>query len=333
MNTPQHILLIRLKSIGDVLFTLPAVHVVRENFPAAKLLFLVSREHAPLLRGFAEIDAVIPLDRAVYRSGNLISAASSTFGLLRVLRRENFSLAIDFQGYGETELLSWWSGAPRRWGCVYNRSRGWLYTRGIRLNGNIHPADDHLALLEESGLRPGKIRNEFVLPADALDEAQNAFAANNLDAARLTLFIQPFTSSPLKDWPLENFLALARHWQARGWQVLFGGGPSDRTALEPARAAGFPVSAGVPLLVTAGLMKFSTLVAGGDTGLLHLAVALGKRVLMIMGSNTPGSTHPFGHPEWAVTPSKGKTVSEIQTASVIEASARAFSEQAGSGFC
>jgi ADP-heptose:LPS heptosyltransferase len=333
MNTPENILMIRLKSIGDVLFTLPAVHAVRENFPQARLHFLVSQENAPLLRGFSEIDTVIPLDRAVYRSGKLRSAVSSTFELLRVLRRENFSLAIDFQGYGETELLSWWSGAPTRWGCVYNRSRGWLYTSGVRLNGKIHPADDHLALLEESGLRLGKIRNEFVLSTGALDEAQNVFAANNLDAARPTLFIQPFTSSPSKNWPLEGFLALARHWQARGWQVLFGGGPSDRTALEPARAAGFPVAAGAPLLVTAGLMKFSTLVAGGDTGLLHLAVALGKRVIMIMGSNAPGRTHPFGHPEWAVTPSEGKTVSEIQTASVIEASARAFSEQAGSVFC
>ena len=333
MNPPENILLIRLKSIGDILFTLPAVHVLRENFPDARLHFLVSREHAPLLRGFAEIDEILPLDRAVYHSGNLRSAVVSTFELLRVLRRKSFSLAIDFQGYGETELLSWWSGAPARWGCVYHPPRGWLYTRGVRLSYEIHPADNHLALLQESGLRLGEIRNEFRLPPDALAEAGRFFAANCLGTSRSTLFLQPFTSSPQKNWPLENFLTLARHWQARGWQVLFGGGPSDRTALEPAQAAGFPVSAGVPQLVTAGLMKRSTLVAGGDTGLLHLAVALGKRVLMIMGSNAPGRTHPFGHPEWTVTPPAGKTVFQIQTAAVIEASDRAFSEQAGSVFC
>jgi ADP-heptose:LPS heptosyltransferase len=333
MNTPENILLIRLKSIGDVLFTLPAVHVVRENFPAAKLHFLVSREHAPLLRGFAEIDETLPLDRAVYRSGNLRAAVSSSFELLRVLRRKQFSLAIDFQGYGETELLAWWSGAPRRWGCVYHPPRGWLYTRGVRLSYQSHPADNHLALLRESGLRPGEIRNEFVVPPEALAGAGQFFAANHLEAARSTLFLQPFTSSPLKNWPLENFLALARYWQARGWQVLFGGGPSDRGALAPAQAAGYPVSAGVPLLVTAGLMKLSTLVAGGDTGLLHLAVALGKRVVMLMGSNAPGRTHPFGHPDWAVTPAEGETVSKIQVAAVIAASTRAFSEPAGSVFC
>ena len=46
------------------------------------------------------------------------------FSLLRRLRDGKFSLAIDFQGYGETEWLSWWSGAPRTLGqCLYHRAR------------------------------------------------------------------------------------------------------------------------------------------------------------------------------------------------------------------
>ena len=89
----------------------------------------------------------------------------------------------------------------------------------------------------------------------------------NLDAARPTLFIQPFTSSPQKNWPLENYLALARHWRSRGLQIIFGGGPADRAALEPARAEGFCISAGPPLLVSAGLAKLSSFMLGGDSGL------------------------------------------------------------------
>ncbi|HXR05186.1 MAG TPA: glycosyltransferase family 9 protein [Verrucomicrobiae bacterium] len=326
MDIRDNILLIRLKSIGDVLFTLPAVHAVRENFPLARLHFLVSAENAPLLRGFAEIDAVLPLDRAVYRSGNLKSAISGTFELLRVLRQKKFSLAIDFQGYGETELLSWWSGAPARWGCVYNRSRGWLYTRGVRRNHRLHLVDWNLALVEQCGLRIGRIRNEFDLPEDALAEARRFFAARGFDAARPTLFLQPFTSSPHKNWPLENFLALARHWQARGWQVMFGGGPSDRAALEPARVEGFPVAAGMPLLVSAGLVKLSTLTVGGVTGLMHLAVAMQKRVLMLIGYPTHEPGFPYQHRDWAVTPTDGGSVSKIRTDVVIAACARTFAE-------
>jgi ADP-heptose:LPS heptosyltransferase len=333
MPAEKNILLIRLKSIGDVLFTLPAVHVVRENFPAAKLHFLVSQENAPLLRGFSEIDEVIPLDRAVFLSQNLKRMCGSTLALLGRLRAPEFSHAIDFQGYGETEFLSWWSGAAERWGCVYHPPRGWLYTFGVERSAKIHPADCNLFLLQQAGLHLGRIRNEFVLPADGLGEARRFFEANNLDCARPTLFLQPFTSSPHKNWPLENFLALAAHWRSHSWQVLFGGGPSERARLEPARAAGFAVAAGAPLLVSAGLVKLSTLVVGADTGLLHIAVALGRRVLMIMASAAPGTPHPFQHANWTITPPAEKTVMEIPTGAVIEACAQAVSEPAGNASC
>ncbi len=283
MSARENILLIRLKSIGDIVLTLPAVHAVRENFPDARLHFLVSQEFAALPRGFADVDEIIPLDRAAFRSGNFKSTCAGAVQLLRELRRRKFSLTIDFQGYGETELLSWWSGAPERWGSVYQPCRGWTYTRGIRRDNDIPIADWNLSLLRQSGLNIGPIRNEFVLPEEAIAGAREFFSANQLHEERPTLFIQPFTSIPEKNWPLDKYLLLARHWRSRGIQVLFGGGASEREALAPAHEAGFPVSAGAPLLVTGGLMKISTVVIGGVTGLLHLAVALQKRVVMLVG--------------------------------------------------
>ena len=83
---------------------------------------------------------------------------------------------MDFQGYGETAWLSWWSGAPARWGSVYSGGREWLYTRGIRRNEQIHLADWNLSLLRQCGLRAGEINNEFAMPADALAEARKFFA-------------------------------------------------------------------------------------------------------------------------------------------------------------
>jgi ADP-heptose:LPS heptosyltransferase len=329
MTTQENILLIRLKSIGDVLFTLPAVHAVRENFPDARLHFLVSKEHAALLRGFSDIDAVIPLDRRTYGSGNFPSACRATFQLLRSLREPKFSRVIDFQGYGETAFLSWWTGAPERWGIVYQPARGWAYTRGVPRVGSAHPAEGSLSLLRECGLTIGPVRNKYILPGDGLEEAEQFFLANHLDAAKPTLFLQPFTSTSHKNWPLENFLKLARHWHSKGVQVIFGGGPSDRAALESARAAGFPISAGVPLLVTGGLMKLSTLVVGGDTGLLHLAVAMGRRVVMLMRSNVRGQTFPFQNSNWAVGASLGQPISSVEIGTVIEATTRALHRPPG----
>jgi heptosyltransferase-1/heptosyltransferase-2 len=326
MESKENILLIRLKSIGDIIFTLPAVHVARENFPDAKFHFLVSREFAPLLRGFPGIDYIIPFDRAVFHSGNVRDISASTFRLLRDLRQTNFSRVIDFQGYGETEFFSWWSGAPERWGNVYTKSRGWTYTQISLRDGKIHPAEWNLSLLRRCGLKIGAVRNEFVLPADALAKARKFFVANNLDETKTTLYIQPFTSNTKKNWPVKNFMKLAWHWHCRGVQILFGGSLSERDALEPAASAGFPISAGAPLLVSAGVMKLSTLIVGADTGLLHLANAMGKRIVMLMQSNAPGTPHPFQHADWTVTPPDGKIVAEIESDAVIETCARAFAE-------
>ena len=87
------------------------------------------------------------------------------------------------------------------------------------------------------------------------------------------------------------------------------------------------------MLVTGGLAKLSTLVLGSDTGVLHLAVAAGKRVVMIINSTAPGSPYPFQHPDWAVTPTSGRDLSSIKPGAVIEACEQALSERAGNAFC
>ena len=327
----ENILLIRLKSIGDVVFTLPAVHMVRENFPNSKITFLTSKENVPLISGFREVNETIALDRASFKSGNPKRILQEAFFLMRRLRGGKFSLVVDFQGFGETAWFARLSGAPHRWGNVYGPGRRWAYTHGVALEKQIHFVDRNLSLLQQCGLHPREICNEFVLSESALAEARQFFLASGLDPAKSTLFIQPFTSTPHKNWPMENFLKLARHWHSRGLQVVFGGGPADLAALESARAAGFPISAGVPLLVSAGLMKLSTLVVGGDTGVLHLAVAMGKRVVMIMGSRAPGKAFPFQHPEWAVIPAGGPGSIGVETAAVIEACAQACHEQSLKG--
>lgn len=329
---PDRILLIRLKSIGDVILTLPAVHTIRENFPSAKISFLTSKENAPLLRGFRDVNEVITLDRAAFRGVNPFRALPELSGLLRRLRAGRFSLVVDFQGFGETAWLARFSGAPRRWGSVYGAGRAWAYTQGVRRDNHLLIADWNLSLLKQCGLHVNNIRNEFVLPDDALDAALRIFAANQLNPERQTLFILALTSSPQKNWPFENYLSLAACWRDRGVQVIFGGGPGDIDALEPARAAGYCVAAGNSVLVSAGLVKLSSVTVGGVTGLLHLAVAMQKRVVMLIGpANEPG--FPYQHRDWGLTPDSGSNVADIQIPAVIAATERAFNELAGNASC
>ena len=327
MENPARILVIRLTAIGDVVLTLPAVSVLRKNFPAAKISFLTTKENAALLRGFRDVDETIALDRAIFRSGNPWRMAGEIFRLVRRLRAGKFSLAVDLQGNGESAWLTWLTSAPQRWGVVHKPSRRRAYTHSTGRQPQLHAAEMHLELLQQCGLKTDAVHNDFCLPPDALDAARIFFSANQLAPEKPTLFFQPFTSSPAKNWPLENFLALAGHWRARGGQVIFGGGPADIVALEPARAAGFVISAGVPLLVTGGLMQLSTLTVGGDTGALHLAVAQGRRIVMLMNLNRPGQPHPFRRVEWTLAPVPGRGLASLSVDAVIAACAEAVGRQ------
>ncbi len=312
MPDSHNILFIKLKSIGDVVFTLPALRLVRENFPAARITYLTSAENEPIVAGFKEVNAVLTLDRKVFKRGNLPAMSATTLKLLREMHRGKFSLAIDFQCYAETAALAGLTRAPQRWGFQQgNRWRRFAYTRALPRPENLHPVDANLELLAHFGLKRLPVKNEFQPAVQGREEAQRLLAENRLNPAKPILFIQPFTSSPNKNWPLAKHLAVATHWRAKGLQVCFGGGPAERGLLQPAIAAGFPVFAGAPLAPAIWLINSSSLVLGSDTGLLHLAVAMGKRVLMLMGPDYPGRCIPYGHPEWVLSGSPEISLVEL----------------------
>ncbi len=325
----ENILLIRLKAIGDVVLTLPAVNAIREDFPSAKITFLTSKENAVLLRGFREVNEIITLDRAALRTGNPLKVVPEIFGLLKKLRAGKFSLVVDFQGYGETAWLARLTGAPQRWGVIYSTGRKWAYTHAVTRDDKMQVVDFYLSLLQQCGLKKSVPRNEFLLPPESLADAEKFFARENLDCKKPTLFLQAFTSSPHKNWALENFLTLAAHFRAAGTQVIFACGPREAELLQPAREAGYVIAAGLPMLTVAGVMKLSTVVVGGVTGMTHIAVALQKRVVMLVGWPKEEAALPYQHQDWMVGPSDGVGLDKIKTEPVIAACEKAFRDSAG----
>jgi ADP-heptose:LPS heptosyltransferase len=222
MDKPVGILLIRLKSMGDIVFTLPAAHALRVANPHAQISFLVSREYAPLLKGFRDVNSVVELNRERFRGLNPLKTIGTTLSLVRRLRTARFDLTVDLQGYGETALLTWITRAPARWGTVYRPGRSWAYTHPVAERADVHPAQAHLLLLRGQGVAAETVRNEFVVPEHARVQAGEFMSQNGLRSDQRTIFIQPFTSSPQKNWPLDRYLDLGRRWRDREWQVLFG---------------------------------------------------------------------------------------------------------------
>jgi ADP-heptose:LPS heptosyltransferase len=173
------------------------------------------------------VDDVLTLDRTALRGRRFFSGVAELLALLRRLRAEKFSLVVDFQGYGETAFFARWTGAAERWGMVQRESRRWAFTKGFRRDDSLHIADWNRALLLKSGLRDAAPRNRLVLPRAAIDAARKLLAERGIVSGKPLLFVQAFTSSPQKDWPLPRYIEVAQHWRAAGRQVVFGGGPAD----------------------------------------------------------------------------------------------------------
>jgi ADP-heptose:LPS heptosyltransferase len=327
----RNILMIRRGAIGDIIFTLPAYHMLKANFPNSKISFLVKDSYSQVLKGFPGLDEVLVIRKEDLSSRNILRLWKMSSELFHSVRSRNFQLAIDFVGHGEHALLLWLSNVRHRWGSIKTSKpvRQLFYTNYfIRNLNNVHIADQHRQLLEKGGLAPFPVNNQYAIPKENAAKAKALYNRWGLSHQKPTLFIQPFTGDgvPGKIWPLDRYVMIADYWQERGFQVLFGGGPSDRDKLN-AVANRFPVAAGQADFVTSvALTALSSIVLGGDTGLLHAAAAAGKRTVMLVGPTNLFRAGPYGHPEWAVSPPQGALIEDISVKQVLERTGAAISE-------
>ncbi len=313
--------------IGDVVFTVPSYYLLREYYPEAQIDFFVRDTTEQIPKGLPGVGRVIALHQQIYHEHNFWQALKETSQCIRSVKQGHYQLVIDFSATGETALLSLLSGARERWGIVSSRARirPFIYTKYTRICSDKHFIDQYRNILAEAGLRLSNPRNEFFVPAENEAKAKELLAEFSIDIDRPYIFIQPFTNGSIKNWPLERYITCAERWTDEGIQVLFGGGPRDRDRLRPV-ADRFPVAAGkADLLTSAGLMKFSRVIIGADTGLLHLAVALQKRVIMLMAATSPILYGPYGHPDWVVQPAAPGTGMEgISVDQVLATAAKAL---------
>ena len=127
------ILLVRLREIGDVVFTTPAIRAVREHFPGVHLAYLVEPVAAAVVANNPHIDEVIVAPR---RRGLL--GLREELALVRRLRAQQFDAVIDFHGGPRASLLTWLSGSPARIGYEIV-GRWWMYTQRIARPRALRP--------------------------------------------------------------------------------------------------------------------------------------------------------------------------------------------------
>lgn len=275
--------------LGDTVMAVPALGALRSGLPGARIT--VVGRWAWLLRGQAVADVLIdyPRDRRARRAVN------------RALATDPPDLAVLLPTSFEAALAAWRWNARRRVGFDGDARRPLLSDAPARPSPRRHQVEEYCLLVEALGIPAPLAVPALRPPADpAAEDAVTAL----LREAGVAAGVRPIglhmgvAGGSAKRWPVASFAALADRLTKEGLTPLLLGGPEDaaRAARALAEARSAPsslVGRDRPALLPHLLPRLAAVVSG-DTGVAHLAAALGVPTFTLFGPTDPALSAPRG---------------------------------------
>ena len=309
------ILFIKTSSLGDVIHQMPALTEARQRMPQARFSWVVEEAFAPLVRLHPAVFDVIPVATRRWRQA-LVSPVNwrDMARFTSVLRARRYDQIIDTQGLFRSAMLARVARGRRHGydsGSVRERAAAALYDVGHRVPRDLHAIERNrlltglaLGYQPEGGLDFGLSRERLAAPSDGYGVLLHA------------------TARAEKEWPEGRWIALGQALGSHTSSLVLPWG-SETERMRSVRIAAALGSARVPerqsLDRVATLIAGASFVLGVDTGLLHLAAALGVPAVGIFLGSEPGLTGPMGAGPIAVVGGKGQAPSVTE---VLEALGR-----------
>jgi predicted lipopolysaccharide heptosyltransferase III len=300
------ILLIRLRLIGDVVFTTPALGALRRRFPAAHITYLVEGPAEPVVRHHPAVDEVVVVERP-----RGLARLRYDLALARRLRDARFDLVIDLHGGPRSGFLTWATGATQRVGYDLP-GRRWSYTIRVpwtrSLVPPVHSVVNQWALLEPLGipaLDPAVDPVTMPVDAGAAERVKARLAAAGVSDTEPVIVLHVSAGNPFRRWPAESFAAAAAALATadRSRRIVITSGPSEADAAEAVandarRRAG---DAGVGIIRTSefdlselrALIDRAALYIGGDSGPMHVAATSRTPIVALFGPTLPERSMPW----------------------------------------
>jgi heptosyltransferase-1 len=289
----HRLLIVKMSSIGDVVHALPFAQIVKERRPDIRIDWLVRSRCADLLTGDPYIDRTHIVPQSC--------GFNDLLALARSMRSRRYDAALDMQGLSFSGLLTRLSGAKRRIGLDLNRECNTLFlsepTVPARADRERHAIDILRGFLPVLGLDANTPWPTLPYLADDTGAPPEIAA---LREAHEPIALNLGASTAEKRWPVDRWASLAEALIAEGRTVALVGGAQDVDA-----ASGIvPTLGESPRLIdfagkttlrgTAAVIKECALLVTGDTGPMHIAVAVGTPVIGLFGPTRPLRTGPYG---------------------------------------
>lgn len=282
--------MVMMSAVGDAVHVLPVINALKRHDPATHITWILQPGPATLVRGHRSVDEIILFDRS--------RGLRAFLDMRRALASRRFDLVIDLQVYLKAGLITAMTRAPVKLGFDRVRARdfNWLFTsERIPARGQRHVQDQYFEFLEYLGV-PYEPVTWDIGPSESERAAQREFFST-LDRPAASIVVA--TSKPGKDWIPERWAQVCDALEADfGLQPVLVGGRSPRelaaAEIITRRAARPPVSAlGSGLRNLVGILDASALALSPDTGPLHIAVALNRPVVSLLGYTNPKRSGPY----------------------------------------
>ena len=289
----SRVLFIKTSSLGDIVHNCPAVSDVARCVPGATIDWVVEEAFADVAALHAGVRRVIPIAIRRWRAALLSGATWSELAAFRdALRAERYDAVIDSQGLVKSAVVAALAHG-RRHGFDRASAREPL---AARFYDSPHAVPASLHAVERNRSLAAAALG-YSLPASC-DYGLRAEGELPLRAREPYAVLLTMTSRDDKLWPEESWRALGAWLAQRGLQCLLPWGSDEerrRCARIAAAIPGAVVPARLPLAGLARLLRQARCVIGVDTGLAHLAAALGAAVVGLYCGSDPASTGLYGN--------------------------------------
>ena len=292
-SSVRRILIVRLRSIGDTVLATPSLFALRRFVPQAKIDILLEDWVAPVLEGSDLVDHVITIPR---------HSNAARARVARELHRANYDVVYNLHGGTTATFLTRATGAKHRVGFAnyqYSRLHNHVAPSPLAIwqRPTLHSAEQQLALIGWTGVpvtdRPA---TKLAVTVKAAASISRKLSDNGVDENESIALIHPAAAFATKQWATENFAQVVEAVAARGFTPVAVVAPNEKPVLQSlkkyssSRVVGFD---NLSLPEITALAARAKLFVGNDSGIAHIAAAVGAPCVVVFGSSNTAHWRPW----------------------------------------